>query len=36
VDGHLEELKVALTGGTPEAKLRNLAPELDLSPLVAP
>jgi 1,4-alpha-glucan branching enzyme len=36
VDGHLEELKVALTGGTPEAELRNLAPELDLSPLVAP
>jgi 1,4-alpha-glucan branching enzyme len=36
VDGHLEELEAALTGRTPQADLRNLAPGLDLSPLVAP
>ncbi len=41
VRGHLEELDAALAaldgrGPAPEAALRNLAPELDLSPLVAP
>ena len=35
VDGHLAALEAAL-GGSAEAGLRNLAPELDLSPLVAP
>jgi len=41
VDGHLAELHAALAALTgsraePEAELRNLAPKLDLSPLVAP
>jgi 1,4-alpha-glucan branching enzyme len=41
VDGHLAELNAALAALTdsrdvPEPDLRNLAPELDLSPLVAP
>jgi 1,4-alpha-glucan branching enzyme len=36
VEGHLEELHAALAGRAPAAQLRNLAPELDLSPLVAP
>jgi 1,4-alpha-glucan branching enzyme len=35
VDGHLAALDAAL-GGSAGAALRNLAPELDLSPLVAP
>ena len=35
VNGHLAALEAAL-GGSAEAGLRNLAPELDLSPLVAP
>jgi len=36
VDDHLEELQAALGGRATEAELRNLAPELDLSPLLAP
>jgi 1,4-alpha-glucan branching enzyme len=38
VEGHLAGLQAALTdsGATPEPRVRNLAPELDLSPLVAP
>ncbi|HEY2602043.1 MAG TPA: 1,4-alpha-glucan branching protein domain-containing protein [Thermoleophilaceae bacterium] len=41
VEGHLAALDAALTspagpGRAPEPALRNLAPELDLSPLVAP
>jgi 1,4-alpha-glucan branching enzyme len=41
VEGHLAELNAALTAladsrSVPEPELRNLAPELDLSPLVAP
>jgi 1,4-alpha-glucan branching enzyme len=41
VEGHLAELHTALAALTdsrsvPEAALRNLAPQLDLSPLVAP
>jgi 1,4-alpha-glucan branching enzyme len=41
VEGHLAELHTALAALTdsrsvPEAELRNLAPQLDLSPLVAP
>jgi 1,4-alpha-glucan branching enzyme len=41
VDGHLAELGAALaaltdSGVVPDAELRNLAPKLDLSPLVAP
>jgi len=41
VDGHLAELHAALAALTgsraePEAELRNLAPKVDLSPLVAP
>jgi 1,4-alpha-glucan branching enzyme len=41
VEGHLAELHAALaaltgSGSVPEPDLRNLAPELDLSPLVAP
>jgi len=41
VDGHLADLHTALAAladsrRVPEPELRNLAPELDLSPLVAP
>jgi len=36
VDGHLAALQAALAGSASEAALRNLAPQLDLSPLVAP
>jgi 1,4-alpha-glucan branching enzyme len=36
VDGHLEDLEAALAERTSQAEVRNLAPELDLSPLVAP
>jgi 1,4-alpha-glucan branching enzyme len=34
--GHLEELRAALAGHTSASELRNMSPELDLSPLVAP
>jgi hypothetical protein len=36
VEGHLAALDAALAGSPGEAALRNLAPEVDLSPLVAP
>jgi len=36
VKAHLAALDAALAGSTRRPSLRNLAPELDLSPLVAP
>jgi len=36
VEGHLSELHRALTDPSAEPALRNLAPQLDLAPLVAP